>query len=137
MRLPHTDPQGELMAYYETVYIIRADLTTEQIEQIIARMKDIITANSGQVLKTELWGRRQLAYPVKKNSKGFYVFHVVEGKGQLISNLEERMKLDEDILKFQTIRIASLPQYSSPLAVGDDRRDNYAEGEEVAVGNNA
>ncbi|MBF0159872.1 MAG: 30S ribosomal protein S6 [Magnetococcales bacterium] len=121
------------MAYYETVYIIRADLTTEQIEQVITRMKDIISANSGQILKTELWGRRQLAYSVKKNSKGFYVFHVLEGKGQLISNLEERMKLDEDILKFQTIRITALPQYSSPLAVGDDRRDGYAEGEEPPV----
>ncbi len=104
------------MAFYESIYIVRPDLTTEQVEQVIKRVTDIITANDGQILDTELWGRRQLAYMVKKNTKGFYIFHLVKGGGALVENLEARLKIDEDIIKYQNISVRKPRRLPTPLA---------------------
>ncbi|MBF0447713.1 MAG: 30S ribosomal protein S6 [Magnetococcales bacterium] len=104
------------MAYYESIIIIRPDLTTEQIETVIKRVEEIIVNNSGKILQTELWGRRQLAYMVKKTNKGYYVFNILEGGGPMIANLERLLMIDEDILKFMNIRVAKPVLDPSPLA---------------------
>ncbi|MBF0368233.1 MAG: 30S ribosomal protein S6 [Magnetococcales bacterium] len=111
------------MPYYESIYILRPDLTTEQVERINTRVTAIIEKYDGKILKTELWGRRQLAYPIKKNAKGYYVFHMVEGRGPLMRELEERLRIDEDVLKYQNIRIQKLSMDSSPLAPAEERRE--------------
>lgn len=109
------------MAFYESIFIIRPDLTTEQVEQVAARVADIITTGGGTILQHELWGRRQLAYPLKKNTKGYYVFNLVEGGGPLIATLEARLKIDEDILKFQNISVKKANLIPSPLAPFGER----------------
>ncbi|MBF0421465.1 MAG: 30S ribosomal protein S6 [Magnetococcales bacterium] len=109
------------MAFYESIYIVRPDLTTEQLEQVNKRIAALIADNGGEILQTEIWGRRQLAYPVKKNTKGYYVFNLLQGGGLLISNLESRLKIDEDILKFLNVRVEKADRTPTPLAGGDDR----------------
>lgn len=104
------------MAYYESIIIIRPDLTTEQIETVTNRVGDIISNNGGKILQTELWGRRQLAYIVKKTSKGYYVFNILEGGGPMIATLESMLMIDEDILKFMNIRVSKPVLDPSPLA---------------------
>lgn len=116
------------MAYYETIYILRPEMTTEQVETINSRVAEIITANGGTILQTELWGRRELAYTVKKNTKGYYVFHVVEGGGSLVANLEARLKIDEDVLKFSNVRVDKPLDGASPLAVPDRPAEEGSEG---------
>jgi len=110
------------VAFYESIYIVRPDLTTEQLEQVNKRITAIITDNGGQILQTELWGRRQLAYQVKKNSKGYYVFNLLEGGGALIATLEARLKIDEDILKFLNVRVEKPVRTPSPLSSSMDER---------------
>ena len=110
------------MAFYESIYILRPDLTTEQVELITARVTEIIATNGGSILSTELWGRRQLAYPVKKTNKGYYIFHVVEGGGPLVANLESWMKINEDVLKFQHISVRKPITSPSPLSPYVERR---------------
>ncbi len=120
------------MAFYECIYIIRPDLTNEQVEQVTKRVSDIIDANGGKILDTELWGRRQLAYTVKKNTKGYYVFHLVEGGGSLVANLEARLKIDEDIIKYQNISVRKprrVPTPLAPAAVGVPSADTGAAGD--------
>ena len=113
------------MAFYESIYILRPDLTTEQVELINSRVAEIIAANGGKILETELWGRRQLAYPVKKTSKGYYIFHVVEGGGPLVANLESWMRINEDVLKCQNISVRKPKTLPSPLSpIGDRRLDD-------------
>lgn len=114
-------PKGEAVAFYESIYIVRPDLTTEQLELVNKRINAIITDNGGEILQTELWGRRQLAYPVKKNSKGYYVFNLLEGGGPLIANLEARLKIDEDILKFLNVSVDKPDRTPSPLSGNDER----------------
>ncbi len=104
------------MAYYESIIIIRPDLTTEQIETVTKRVEEIIKNNGGKILQTELWGRRQLAYNIKKSSKGYYVFNIVEGGGPMIATLEGLLMIDEDILKFMNIRVSKPILDPSPLA---------------------
>ncbi len=111
------------MAYYESIYILRSDLATDQVEQVTKRVGDIIAANGGKVLRTELWGRRQLAYPIKKNTKGYYIFHILEGSGDLVGALESLLKIDEDVLKFQNVRIPEPFDTPSPLVANPDDRD--------------
>ncbi|MBF0629002.1 MAG: 30S ribosomal protein S6 [Magnetococcales bacterium] len=107
------------MAFYESIFIVRSDLTTEQVEQVATRVADLITSGGGTILQHELWGRRQLAYPLKKDTKGFYIFNLVEGGGPLIANLEARLMIDEDVLKFQNIRVKKANLVPSPLAPGE------------------
>ncbi|MBF0179650.1 MAG: 30S ribosomal protein S6 [Magnetococcales bacterium] len=109
------------MAYYESICIVRPDLTTEQVEGVAARIADLITAGGGSILQNELWGRRQLSYPLKKNTKGYYIFNLVEGSGPLVANLEARLKIDEDILKYQNIRVKKPNLVPSPLAPSAER----------------
>ena len=104
------------MAYYESIIIIRPDLTTEQIENVTKRVEEIIANNGGKILQTELWGRRQLAYMVKKTNKGYYVYNFVEGGGPMISILEGLLMIDEDILKFMNIRVSKPALDPTPLA---------------------
>ena len=110
------------MAFYESIYILRPDLTTEQVETINNRVADIVANNKGKILETELWGRRQLAYPVKKSSKGYYVFHILEGGGPLVANLEGWMRINEDVLKCQHISVRAPKTTPSPLAPMAERR---------------
>lgn len=114
------------MAFYESIYILRPDLTTEQVEQINNRVAEIIAAQGGTILETELWGRRQLAYLVKKTNKGFYVFHVVEGGGPLVATLESWLKINEDVLKYQTISVRKPKTGPSPLVPFEDKRPDEA-----------
>ncbi|OSM02577.1 30S ribosomal protein S6 [Magnetofaba australis] len=104
------------MAFYETIYILRPDLSNEQVEQVVKRVGEMIEGLGGKILKTEMWGRRQLAYLVKKNNKGFYVFHSVEGGGTLVHELESKLRIDEDVIKFQNIRVEQAFADPTPLA---------------------
>jgi small subunit ribosomal protein S6 len=135
------------MAYYESIIIIRPDLTTEQIEAVTKRVGEIIANNGGKILQTELWGRRQLAYMVKKTNKGYYVFNILEGGGPMIATLEGLLMIDEDILKFMNIRVskpildpsplapnAEPPSTSSTTELGFEQdAEEVVEGEEVAA----
>ncbi|MBF0415753.1 MAG: 30S ribosomal protein S6 [Magnetococcales bacterium] len=109
------------MAFYESIYIVRPDLTTEQLEQVNKRINAIIADNGGEILQTELWGRRQLAYQVKKNSKGYYVFNLLQGGGSMVANLESRLKIDEDILKYLNVRVDKADRTPTPLSGADER----------------
>lgn len=108
------------MSFYETIYILRPDLSTEQIEQANKRVGEIISAHGGAILQTELWGRRDLAYAVNKQTKGFYVFHVVEGGGALIRELEDRLKIDEEVLKYMNVRVFKPSLTATPMAAASD-----------------
>ena len=83
------------MNCYEHTFILRQDLSEVQSRKIIEKYQNIITKNSGKVLKTEEWGLRNLTYEIKKNKKGFY-FHIkFEGDGITIEKLEKEENIDD------------------------------------------
>lgn len=111
------------MSYYELIYIVRPDLTTDQVDQVNKRLAELITAQGGQTLHSEFWGRRDLAYEVRKNSKGYYVYHVLEGAGSFVREVEARIKIDEDIIKYLTVRVEKPNLGPSPMS-SDSRRES-------------
>ena len=103
------------MALYESVIIGRQDLTTSQFETIIEKFISVIVSLKGEIKKRESWGLRNLAYKINKNRKGHYILLNIDGPAEAIVEYERLMRLDEDIIRFLTIKIKFIDEKSSPL----------------------
>jgi small subunit ribosomal protein S6 len=88
---------------YETIYILRPDIDADTAERVQTRVSEVVGRENGKLVKVEAWGRRKLAYPVAKHKKGVYVYVKYVGRGGLVSELERNLKLQDAVLKFQTV----------------------------------
>jgi small subunit ribosomal protein S6 len=89
---------------YETIIITHADYPDDEIQGIIDRYKSVIEARKGLVVKVDRWGKRKLAYEIKKISRGFYVLFDYVGQADAVDELERNLKIDDKILKFMTVK---------------------------------
>ena len=105
------------MALYESVIIGRQDLTPGQFETLLEKFIAIILSFKGEIKKRENWGIRNLAYKINKNRKGHYMLLNIDGPPEAIQEYERLMRLDEDIIRFLTIKIKSINEKPSPLMV--------------------
>ena len=103
------------MAIYECVYIARQELTAAQTEQLSKDLTKIVSSNSGEIKRQEYWGLRNLAYKIRKNRKGHYTMFHIEGPASAIGELERNMRLNEDILRYLTVKIDRLPEGPSVM----------------------
>ena len=90
---------------YESAVLINAALDDEQIESIITRIKENIANSGGEIREVENWGRKRLAYMVKKSKIGYYVFFRYSAPPSIVSKLERFFTLDENILRFLTVHL--------------------------------
>ncbi|MCK9407682.1 MAG: 30S ribosomal protein S6 [Bacteriovoracaceae bacterium] len=90
---------------YESIIIINATLEDAQIEAEIEKIKDFITKNTGEIRALEKWGRRRLAYAIKKKNNGFYVLYEFKAQGDLIAKLERQYLLNENVIRFLTVEL--------------------------------
>ena len=119
------------MALYETVFIARQDVSAKQVEDYAKAFAKIVNDNGGAVKKTESWGLRNLAYKIKKNKKGHYTLIHSDAPFAAIAEMERNMKLNEDILRFMTVRIEKLPEGPSAiLKQSDEGEDDRGFGRE-------
>ena len=93
------------MSLYEHVFICRQDISQQQVETLTENLTAILTEQGGSIEKTEYWGLRSLAYRVKKNRKGHYSLLNITADHNAISEMERQMSLNDDILRFMTIRV--------------------------------
>ena len=91
---------------YETVVVSRPGLEIEEREALHKKITDVIQAHSGDLVVFEVWGKRRLAYTIKKNQKGFYTYYVYVGDSGTIGELNSMLRLREDVLKYLTIKLA-------------------------------
>lgn len=116
------------MALYECVFLTRPDLSQAQVEALAEQYAEVIRENDGEVTKTEFWGLRNLAYRVNKNRKAHYVMLNIAGSSAGVDEVERRMRLSEDVMRFLTVRVDTLEEGPSAVmrarAAGerDDRR---------------
>ena len=103
------------MALYESVIIGRQDLTPGQFETLLEKFISVIQSLKGEIKKRENWGIRNLAYKINKNRKGHYMLLNIDGPPEAIQEYERLMRLDEDIIRFLTIKIKSIDEKHSPL----------------------
>ncbi len=112
------------MALYESVIIGRQDLTPGQFETLLENFIEVIKSLKGKIKKRENWGIRNLAYKINKNRKGHYMLLNIDGPPEAIQEYERLMRLDEDIIRFLTIKIKYIDEKSSPLMVKKPDRSN-------------
>jgi small subunit ribosomal protein S6 len=92
---------------YETVFILDPDLTEDDTEKSIKRVQTLIEGQKGAIALMDRWGKRKLAYRVKKKIKGNYVRVVYYGEPKIVALLERNLRIMEDVLKFLTINLAA------------------------------
>ena len=93
------------MNIYENIVILNASLGDEEIETASGKIKDLITNSGGEILNTEVWGRRKLAYEIKKQKKGFYLFLVFKSPSAAIKKLEDYYKVFDPVVKYMVIKL--------------------------------
>ncbi len=112
------------MALYENVFIARQDVPTTQVEALTKQFTDLVIAQGGTVQKKEYWGLRSLAFRIKKNRKGHYTLLNIDAPSAAVKELERTMSINEDIIRYLTVRVDSLEE--APSAVmqrGADKLD--------------
>ncbi len=88
---------------YETIYILRHDADNDSQEKVVARAKDVIERLEGTLTKLDNWGRRRLAYPIQKSTRGIFVYLKYVGFGDVVAELERNLRLLDDVVRFQTV----------------------------------
>ena len=134
------------MAFYESVVIARPELTETQIENLINDLSDIITKDEGKVVKKEQWGLRSFAYKINKNKKGHYFMLNLESAPTAIFEYERQMSINEDIIRFLTIKIDKIDENPSILSNNNNKpmeenniktneKDNFLDNNKVEKNN--
>jgi small subunit ribosomal protein S6 len=101
------------MALYEHMLIARQDISAQAVDALATHLKTIVETEGGKVEKQEYWGLRTLAYRIKKNRKGHYVLLNLNAPAKAISELERQLKINEDVLRFLTVRVEAFEQSNS------------------------
>ena len=107
------------MNHYETVFIATPVLSDVQTKELFGKFQGVITENGGQIVSSEDWGLRKLAYPIQKKTTGFYYLIEFEGEGDLVEKLETQYRRDERVIRFLTFR---MDKYAVEYA--EKRRNN-------------
>ena len=101
---------------YETVFIARQDIAAPQVEALADTFQKTIEGLGGKVPKRELWGLRTLAFRIKKNRKGHYVLFNIDAPPAAIQEMERQMRINEDVLRYLTVRVEELEELPVPSA---------------------
>src|SRR5438105_7784840 len=112
------------MSLYENVFIARQDISGAQVDALTDAFAQLLTDNGGEVKKREYWGLRNLAYRMRKNRKGHYVLLNIEAPPPAIAELERTMRINEDVIRYLTIRVDALEEAPSVLMQTRGSRDD-------------
>ena len=101
------------MNKYESVLIARQDLGASQVNTLVDELKNVISAQGGEVVRVDNWGLKNLAYRIKKNRKGHYVLMNISAPAQAVAEYERVMRVNEDIIRYMTVRVEDFSENSS------------------------
>jgi small subunit ribosomal protein S6 len=107
---------------YEVVFIAAPDWTVEELDAFTAQMQAVVEGRNGKVLKTESWGKKQLAYKIDKFREGYYVVMTLEGNGAIIAELERRFRVTDHIIRFLSVRLDEDMKRSEKLKAARRRK---------------
>ncbi len=93
------------MNIYENIIILNASLSDEDIEAASGKIKDLITSSGGEILKVDAWGRKKLAFEIKKQKKGFYLLLLFKAPSPTIKKLEDYYKVLDSVIKFMALKL--------------------------------
>jgi len=93
------------MNIYENIIIMNAAISDEEAEAAVTKIKDLVTSQGGEVLKVDVWGRRKLAYEIKKQKKGLYVLLIYKTPSATVKKLEDFYKVFDAVLKYMVVKL--------------------------------
>lgn len=106
------------MKFYELVFIVRQDVSTADVDKIVNDFTKLINDHNNKVIKTEYWGLRTLAYEINNNKKGHYVFMGLEATSDTINEVERKLQLNENVIRFLTIKVPAIQEAPSAILRG-------------------
>ena len=112
------------MPLYENVFIARQDISGAQVDTLADAFTQLIAEQGGEVKKRENWGLRNLAYRMNKNRKGHYILLNIDAPGPAIAELERTMRINEDVLRYLTVRVDAHEEGPSPVMLNRGSRDD-------------
>ena len=102
------------MPIYESIFIINSNLTDEETAGVIKKMQDVVAKQGGEMLKFEDWGKKKLAYEIKKQKRGHYSFFQFKAAPAAVAELERTYKLTDSVIKFITVKLEKELRVKSP-----------------------
>ncbi len=121
------------MRHYETTYILRPNLGEEQFKEIIDRTNAIVTDAGGSIVDIDEWGIKTLAYEIKKETQGYYVYMNYAAPGSIIKELERIFRIDDRLLRYLTVKLADSIDDSGITAAKEEIAAKAAAEEEAAA----
>jgi small subunit ribosomal protein S6 len=119
------------MRNYESLYIIHPEVVGDDLTAMVEKFQGVLTAQGAEIHKLDNWGVRRLAYPIKKVERGCYVQTLFRAEPQVIAELERRMRLDEKVLRFLTVRVegefAPIPVVAAAAAAAGEGQEEDSE----------
>ena len=111
------------MALYEHIFLARQDVSAQQVEELTNTLTEVLVTNGGKVTKNEYWGVKTLSYRNRKNRKAHYSLLNIDAPHAAVTEMERQMRINEDILRFMTIRVDELEEGPSARMQKRDRDD--------------
>ncbi|HMT40891.1 30S ribosomal protein S6 [Sphingorhabdus pulchriflava] len=111
------------MPLYEHVFLARQDLSQAQVDALAENATKIVEENQGKVVKTETWGLRSLAYKIQKNRKAHFVMLDLDASGDAIAELERQTRMNEDVIRYMTVRVDEHEKGPSVMMRKQERSD--------------
>lgn len=111
------------MALYEHVVIARQDISPQQAEALNDQIKALVEERGGHIAKIEYWGLRNLTYRIKKNRKGHYSLLALDAPAEAVKELERQLSINEDVLRYMTVRVEELDLELSPVLARRERSE--------------
>jgi len=115
------------MALYEHIYLARQDVSPQQVEEMTNNLTAVLVAGGGKVTKNEYWGLKSLSYRIKKNRKAHYSLLNIDAPAPAVAEMERQMRINEDILRFMTVRVDELEEGPSAMLQKRDRDDDRSD----------
>jgi len=109
------------MPFYEHVYLARQDLSAQQVEELTAKLSGVITEAGGKITKTEYWGMKSLNYRIRKNRKAHMTLLNVDAPPAALNEVERQERINEDVLRYLTVRVDELEEGPSAMMRKVDR----------------
>jgi small subunit ribosomal protein S6 len=109
------------MPLYEHVFLARQDLSQAQVDTLAAAATELVEQNEGKVTKTETWGLKNLAYKIDRNRKAHFVLLNIDAPGSVVEELERQNRINEDIIRYMTIRVEEHEEGPSVMMRKNDR----------------
>jgi len=105
---------------YETIYILKPDVDADTAERVGSRLSEVIGREHGRLTKVENWGRRRLAYDIRKSRRGVYIYLKYLGNGRVVSEVERNLRLLDGVIKYQTVLVRNDVEVEGVSIVDED-----------------